>query len=274
MKGIIYKYTFSDGKVYIGQTRRHPEKRKREHFDELVGPTNTGFWDAYKKLGKPDYEELLQIERDDVDELVYELNIAESLFIQLYMADNPIYGYNKKPFGNVGTKRNVIIQRAYDDYTNTLLEERLRVYKSATYKIWHSNEPLTKEEYYLIREKYRKKNFWQSNIEDFFENPKNSHKRDFWLDEALDFVRKLIIEEVEEEASQYISNNYLKILEEEKNKNAIVQIDNDGQIVREFYSFNEICQAFDVPRADNVKNVLKGRQKSAYGYYWKYKKDL
>lgn len=32
MKGIIYKYTFPDGKVYIGQTR-NPEKRKREHAE-------------------------------------------------------------------------------------------------------------------------------------------------------------------------------------------------------------------------------------------------
>ena len=45
MKGIIYKYTFPDGKVYIGQTRRHPEKRKREHLAKDVGPTNKGFWE-------------------------------------------------------------------------------------------------------------------------------------------------------------------------------------------------------------------------------------
>ena len=37
MKGIIYKYTFPDGKVYIGQTR-NPEKRKREHIDPKTGP--------------------------------------------------------------------------------------------------------------------------------------------------------------------------------------------------------------------------------------------
>lgn len=42
MKGIIYKYTFPDGKVYIGQTR-NPEKRKREHVDPKIGPVNTGF---------------------------------------------------------------------------------------------------------------------------------------------------------------------------------------------------------------------------------------
>ena len=48
MKGYIYKYTFSDGKVFIGQIRRHPNERNREHFDEIVGKLNPKFWDAYE----------------------------------------------------------------------------------------------------------------------------------------------------------------------------------------------------------------------------------
>ena len=78
----------------------------------------------------------------------------------------------------------------------------------------------------------------------------------------------------EEDARQYVIENYTQILYKEKSKNAILQIDKDGHVVKEFFSFSEICQAFNVPRADNVFNVLKGRQKSAYGYYWMYKKDV
>lgn len=43
MKGYIYKYTFSDNKVYIGQTRRNPEIRHKEHLSESVGPMNSVF---------------------------------------------------------------------------------------------------------------------------------------------------------------------------------------------------------------------------------------
>lgn len=50
MKGYIYKYTFADGKFYIGQTRRNPEIRHREHLNPIIGPANTGFWEAYQRL--------------------------------------------------------------------------------------------------------------------------------------------------------------------------------------------------------------------------------
>ena len=54
----------------------------------------------------------------------------------------------------------------------------------------------------------------------------------------------------------------------------VCAIDEEGNVALTFQSFNEIAQHFGVVRPDNVRNVLKGRQKSAYGYYWKYKRDL
>lgn len=277
MKGIIYKYTFSDGKVYIGQTRRHPEKRKREHLDEVIGPTNSGFWEAYKRLGEPEYTELYQMEKDDVDELVSELNGAESFFIQLFKADDPNYGYNRKSFGTVGTKTNTILGKRYNEYLESLLEVRLKDYENAINKVWQTKEPLTQKEKFLLREKYREQNIWQRDIDKYdFDNLANNDEIDteFMIDDALDFVRFMITEEARRDASQYIAENYAQIMDEERSKNAILQIDKDGRVVKEFYSFNDICQFFNVPRADNVRNVLKGRQKSAYGYLWKLKKEL
>ena len=43
----FHKYTFPDGKVYIGQTRRDPQIRHREHISPVTDPTNGGFWRAY-----------------------------------------------------------------------------------------------------------------------------------------------------------------------------------------------------------------------------------
>ena len=113
MKGIIYKYTFPDGKVYIGQTR-NPEKRKRDHIDPNTGPVNTGFWEAYQRFGTYEYEVIREIESDNEDELIDLLNKWESGYIYQYKADNPEYGYNRTSYGTVGLKLNKILKRVYN----------------------------------------------------------------------------------------------------------------------------------------------------------------
>ena len=112
MKGVIYKYTFPDGKVYIGQTR-NLEKRKREHIDPKTGPVNTGFWAAYQRFGTYEYEVIREIECDNEDELIHLLNRWESGYIYQYKADNPKYGYNRTSYAMVGTEGNKILRRVY-----------------------------------------------------------------------------------------------------------------------------------------------------------------
>ena len=275
MKGVVYKYTFANGKVYIGQTRRHPEKRIREHFDASTGPTNSGFWEAYKKYGEPAYEELYEVEIENEDELVWTLNLMETNFIQLYRADCPEYGYNIKSYGMTATDSNKILRRKYAELKRILLAQRLQVYNSAVEKIFRTKLALTEEEKYLIKEKYREQNVFQYDIDNFdLDNLSEDAEVSIMVEDAIDFVRFMITEEVEEEVEQIVRENYMQILHEEREKKAIVQLDKEGKVIREYFSFNEICQAFNVPRSDNVKNVLKGKQKSAYGFLWKYKKDL
>ena len=67
MKGVIYKYTFPNGKVYIGQTRRNPELRHREHLDPVTGPCNSGFWEEYQKFLEYKYEIIETVEESDSD---------------------------------------------------------------------------------------------------------------------------------------------------------------------------------------------------------------
>lgn len=279
MKGIIYKYTFNDGKVYIGQTRRHPEVRKREHLSEIVGPSNTGFWEAYNRFGEPKYEELYQVEEEHEDELVSVLNYVETFFIQLYNADNPNYGYNKKSFGVVGSKIPKILDKKRDEYLKCLLKERLKEYESAIKKIYSTKEPLTLAEKHLLKEKYREDNPLQKyldryNLDNLATIDIDDPKVEDTFGEALEFVEYLIKEDAKKEAWEYVNQNKNKLLDEELSKDAIVQIDKNGNVVREYYCLNEVCEAFNIPRAVNVWNVLKGKQKSAYGYYWKYKRDI
>ena len=276
MKGIIYKYTFPDGKVYIGQTR-NPEKRKRDHIDPKTGPVNTGFWEAYQRFGTYEYEVIREIESNNEDELIDLLNRWESGYIYQYKADNPEYGYNRTSYGNVRRKADGILKRVYNAIQEDFSNIEMQLFESASEKIWRTKQPLTEEELFLITEKYPDK-LWFDHLKSFdFKNlSKNRITEDIeiYLEEHLGFVRNAIGECSQFIATQYVKEHGRQIISEVQSALTIVQIDKEGKIVREFSSFLEICQAFNVPRADNVRNVLNGKQKSAYGYYWKYKKDM
>lgn len=276
MKGIIYKYTFPDGKVYIGQTR-NPEKRKRDHIDPKTGPVNTGFWEAYQRFGKYEYEVIREIESDDEDELIDLLNRWESGYIYQYKADNPEYGYNRSSYASVGLKSNKILRRVYNAIQEDFYNSEMVVLESAQKKVWRTKQPLTEEELFLITEKYPDK-IWLDALKDFdFKNLRKNRiteQREFYLDEHFCYIRGAIMECSHYIAAKYVRERWRQIIEESRLAEIIVQIDKEGNVIKEYSSILEICQAFNIARGDNVRNVLKGKQKTAYGFYWKYKKDL
>ncbi len=270
MKGIIYKYTFKDGKVYIGQTRRPQELRFAEHFNESTGPKNPTMWEAYKKFGMPRYEVIYEEECDDEDELVNSLNQKETLFIAIYKADDPRYGYNIRSWGIEKTKTNRIVCEKYHEHMDKVLESKLELYNKAVDKIYNTKEPLTEEENYLLKYKYPENMMCDLSKYDLNNYDNYKEEEQFEIEEGLEYVEFLIKEEAEEEVDLYIRSNFNDI---KRGKN-ILQIDMNGKVVREFVSVNDICYALGLKRGDNVRNVLNGKQKTAYGYYWKYKKDI
>ena len=78
MKGYVYKYTFSNGKIYVGQTRRDVNVRHREHMNPSTGPLNPRFWQAYQELGEPKLEIIKEIEDENNYELIQALNRCET----------------------------------------------------------------------------------------------------------------------------------------------------------------------------------------------------
>ena len=276
MKGIIYKYTFPDGKVYIGQTR-NPEKRKREHIDPKTGPVNTGFWEAYQRFGTFEYEVIREIESDNEDELIDLLNRWESGYIYQYKSDNPEYGYNRTSYASVGIESKKILRRVYNAIQEDFFNSEIVILDSASEKIWRTKQPLTEEELFLITEKYPGSP-WLDSLKDFdFKNLRKSRiseRREFYLDEHFGYIRFAIGESSQYIAAQYVRENGRQIIEEARLAKAIVQLDKEGNVIKEYGSILEICQAFNIERGDNIRNVLKGKQKTAYGFFWKYKKDM
>ena len=276
MKGIIYKYTFPDGKVYIGQTR-NPKKRKREHIDPKIGPVNTGFWEAYQRFGTYEYEVIREIESDNEDELIDLLNRWESGYIYQYKADNPEYGYNRTSYASVGIESKKNLRRVYNAIQENFFNSEMVILDSTSEKIWRTKQPLTEEELFLITEKYPGSP-WLDSLKDFdFMNLRKNRiteRREFYLDEHFGYIRYAIGECSQYIAAQYVRENWKQIIEEARLAKAIVQIDKEGNVIKEYGSILEICQAFNIESGNNIRNVLKGKQKTAYGFFWKYKKDM
>lgn len=100
MKGVIYKYTFPNGKVYIGQTN-NPRSRRIQHLSKSTGSRNVGFWRAYKKYGSFEYEELEIVKAATEAELRERLNLLEQRYIAEYKSNNRNFGYNLTSGGKV-----------------------------------------------------------------------------------------------------------------------------------------------------------------------------
>lgn len=277
MKGYIYKYTFSDGKVYIGQTRR-PQMRDKEHFYEKIGKLNSLFWGAYEKLGKPQYEIIDTIEAERPQDLVAALNEAEKEYIYQYDATNPEHGYNVRKGGNVAIPRDKILdaefERIWDEYNG----EWKSIYDDVLTKCFKTFEPLTDSELEFCKTEFADEdNIFSSALLRFkfdFNNLKgNSEDSRFWLGECADFALWRFQEELTCSICHYIQQNREQILKEHSPETTILQIDMKGKIVREYSSPQEIREALQRDNLTNIYNVLEGKQKSAYGFVWCYKKD-
>lgn len=280
MKGVIYKYTFPNGKVYIGQIRRNPELRHREHLDPVTGPCNSGFWKEYQKFNTVKYEIIETVEDSDADVLVEKLNRLETFHIINSHAYDPQYGCNIRYRGTESAGAERILQDRSQELYNNLRQIRLAVYSSINEKIWHTKSPLTEDEKVYLKEYFAQEDLmWH--LPDSF-NPDDLKALDtedynediFNLEEAFEEWEWKLDEALQIEIADFVRENSDAILEEVRDRDAICAIDEEGNVAYTFNSFNEIAQHFGVVRPDNVRNVLKGRQKSAYGYYWKYKRDL
>lgn len=274
MKGVVYKCTFSDGKVYIGKSV-HVSQRMKEHMDKINGPSNPGFYDAYKRLGEPELEILFEKEFTNLLEREVSLSSVESYYIAFFDATNPKCGYNKRntsPF-TAGAKK--IICEKKNEITRELLDERLKDYEIIKEKLLNKKELLNPAELYFIKEKFRGKNIFQKSIERFdfnYYSNNSDFDLEFLLDDALPFIKCIIETDTEKEVEEYIYNNADLVLGN-VNDNTILKINQLGEIVKEYQSLNEVCEELNVIRPDNIRNVLRGRQKMAYNFYWMYKKD-
>ena len=53
----------------------------------------------------------------------------------------------------------------------------------------------------------------------------------------------------------------------------ILQLSHDGSIIQTYNSITDATKAFNGKSTSNIGNCLTGKNKTAYGYIWKYADD-
>ena len=261
-KGVIYKYTFPNGKVYIGQTRRDPMTRHQEHLDPNIGPANKAFWTAYQEQGEPKYEILESYESEDIEELVNILNERETYYIREYKATDPNFGYNKVPYGMVPGRLRKKIYEYCQKLNVEFYEYNRPIWESMVSKI-QCIEQMTAEE----RELY---DFYFVEINPFYHEGTTD---EFIMDEWHDFAEVSFKSDIEDEVCEIIQENFDYIQEEYESEDTIYQLDLEGNIIAKYENQADAATALGLKNSANINNVICGKQNTAHGYKWVKAKD-
>lgn len=264
-KGVIYLYTFPNGKVYVGQTRRDPQVRHREHLDPKIGPTNSAFWKAYQEQGEPKYEILETHQFEDVEELIDVLNERETYYINFYQSTSPEHGYNVKPSGTVGLHGEPKICRLCEAYYHMYMQDIWPRFIEVEKKV-ESGEELNDEENELYQEYFVEKNvFYHENGE---------HKtNEVIYEDWFEFAEFCLQDDVRTYAHEYVHENAAQLLDEYIDKETIYQLNSEGEIIAKYDSQQDAAVAMGAKNAANINNAVLGKQKTAYGYRWVKAKD-
>lgn len=154
-RGYIYKYTFSNGKVYIGQTRVSVKERHYQHMSASRDPNRRTLCEAaILKYGEPTCETIETIEVDDHEELKLSmlLDEAERKWINYYDSTTKSgKGYNVQEGGKMFAPQEFLLKERW----NQIFEEQQwgesisyvkYLLESIGTKICITKEKLTKEE--------------------------------------------------------------------------------------------------------------------------------
>lgn len=275
MKGCIYKYTFPNGKIYVGQTRRHINIRHREHINPSTGPLNPRFWQAYQELGQPQLEVIKEIERNSNQDLIDALNRYETHYIRKWKSDNTDFGYNVRSSGTSHCPDKAYLDDEFREIWTKIAQGGYPLFYSVYDKIANScHKDLTHDEKNFIKNSLLSNNIFSNTLNDVMDSNDYSIEDEdglFWLDEAIEFAEMIFNQEHWAMIDEYIAYNKDSIIEKRTRHKIIQQLSLEGDLIREYRSIDEVREALSLTRTDNIMNVIKGRQKTAYGYVWRKK---
>ena len=249
IKGIIYKRTSPSGKSYIGQTIK--ENGRNNAWNNL-NKNYAGILidNARRKYGPENfsYEVLFSIESVDKDSIQIILDEKEIYYIEKYKTYDPDFGYNLCDGGRGGYILNDEYVRKNNHYYRGLEIVQLTI-KGKLVKIWKD-----------VYEASLFLNFRSINLINCCNGKMMTAYKYRWMFKS-DYDSKL-------------QNNDDLSLDIKRNNYGVVQLDLDGNFIREF---NSAAEAYKITGISNgsIMSVCRNdpNHKTAGGYRWVYKSN-
>lgn len=270
--GFIYKITNCiNNKVYIGQTVGKIEHRFKEHKNAAVRGCDYKFHRAIRKYG---IENFIIEQIEECDNSI--LDDREVYWIKYY--DSYHKGYNSTKGGNGIQKPLPDFEVLYQEY---IIEDK-------TIREIAKNHDICEESVRKVLKrngvKVKKKPLYNyKEIVECYKELQNERK----VCEKYNCSYEVVKRALRKYNIQVIMpKKALKDCEKQSNsvketstvttcRNKVYQIDlKTGQIINEFSSILEAGAYMGKPaRGMNISDVCRGKQKTAFGYYWSYSKD-
>ena len=249
IKGIIYKRTSPSGKSYIGQTIK--ENLRNNAWNNLNKSYAGVLVDnARRKYGpeKFSYEVLFSIESIDKDSVQIALDEKEIYYIEKYKTYDPDFGYNLCEGGRGGYILNNEYVRRNDYYYRGLEIVQLTI-KGKLIKNWKD-----------VYEASLSLNIKSINLINCCNNKTMTAYKYRWMFKS-DYDIKL-------------QNNNDLSLDLKRNNYGVVQLDLNGNFIREFNSAIEASKITGI-NGGSIMSVCRNdpNRKTAGGYRWIYKSN-
>ena len=279
MYGIIYKATFPNGKVYIGQTTRTLEQRKSEHYKASKNKKNAGYkYPFYCAIRKYGWNEL-KWELIDTGENKKELDEKEIYWIEYYhcyIGFSNSNGYNLTLGG--ASVRNFTVLNEKELYNCGLeikqgmskryIKEKYKINDAVYLRIskgvaWFHYTKIAPFDYYIDEKNSTITRYQVDRILKLFKEHGNSRI----VSEIMDIGQGIVLNVVKGRSwSKYTGilddstfyAKYEKTSSIFKNDIPIIlQLKNEG------YSYTEIAEKMEIEEF-NIRDILSGRTLSKF----------
>lgn len=239
----VYKHTFPNGKVYIGQTKQKPKYR----FNNGNGYVGCKYvYSAIKKYGWDNIEHDVLIDNLSQKDADY----WESFFINIYHSNEKQCGYNLRTGGTSGYRYTEEVKRKMSDNQigRKQSKETRKKHSEALYRYYSKH---------TVSEETRKK----LSIALTGKKKTQSHSQ------KIQAIKNIKPHQYKKGHAPNAKS--MQILRERYSKN-VIQYDLDGNVIAEYPSIVSASESIGMSR-NAVGNAVRGYVKTAGGYIWRYR---